>query len=668
MILRTEDALVRYLRTFNKERFTFDTETSQTRKGSALSYMGLTLCGVSLYDGINPPAYVEMNFSGTYKVKEPDPDYPRRKRDVVKEYTHTKGIDREVALAHLRPVFQDAKVTAHNAKYDGKVAKKFDFFNYELEHDTMLMSYVLDCNSPNGLKESTNRELKHKMTTFEEAVGQKPGNINWTTVDFDVFGQYACDDAYWTHQLREHFLPKIEAHNVGIPYYQLEIPNVEVLIDMETLGVEVDVEVLNDIAKEIRQQQGIVREKIFEEAGVEFNINSSKQLGEILFDRLGCPVISTTAKGARSTDDATMKELAYMGYDIAEWLSEYSKLEKILTGYAEGIPKMIDSDGRLRGSFNQAGTATGRFSSSNPNLQNQPNNEDFPIRQAFKARKGYGLIVCDWSTIEIRVMAHLSQDPVLIDILRNNRDIHQETATRISAVVAGLTVTRSQGKTLNFGVLYGMGADKLAYTLNTDLKKQVMKGKLTQQEYDERKLTKQQAQAIIDGYYKAYKGYKAWSDAMVDKASRNKFVRTFTGRVRPLPEFNNKKEYYSAARKTVNTAIQGGAGDLMKRNMVRLFKMFLEENLDAKLLMVVHDEFVIEAKLSKIHKIAKRVQWCMETVWPTCSVPIKAEVQCLRTWGGMKGHSGYIKKANYFTKLIKNRYGRLPVRGKTRIQ
>jgi DNA polymerase I len=637
MIIRTKEALLKYLSEFDAERFTFDTETAGWY-GSALQYDNIQLVAIALYDGVLSPATVEFNFKATYEVKEQDPDNKRRKVSVVKEYFYEDALEWDDVKDTIIELFNGAKVTCHNGKYDMKVAHKYGFWNFELEHDTMVMSYCDDCTTFNGLKETVKRELGIKMTTFEEAVGMKPSNIVWPDVNMNVLANYACDDVLYTHQLREHFLPRLKQKKVLYSYQQIEMPLVPVVTCMELRGVCIDVPVLEEISDRLRKRIAEVEEIIFDKCGVEFNISSNKQLGEILFERLGYPIIATTAKGAPQVNDAVMKELSYMGYEVADDLSEYSKLNKLLGTYAEGIPKMVAADGRLHGTLNQIGTETGRFSSSGPNLQNQPNNDEFPIREAFVATPGYGLIVGDWSTIEIRVMAHESQDEVLMDILREGRDIHQETTDKINSLT-GLNLKRGDGKTINFAILYRMGPESLMNSLNTGMKTQVRKGKMTEEEYHARKLTKDDAKGIIDGFKQAYRGFARWSYQCEQNARAIREVRTFTGRRRPMVHFGTQAEWKSV-NQVVNTKIQGGAGELMKRALILIPEMFKEKGYEAHLLLTVHDEVVIECRLDQIHACRRDVQHLMENIMPSCSVPILAEVGCFTTWAGMKTSKG----------------------------
>ena len=661
LILRTVAEVREYFAALDKKDFAFDTETASWY-GSALNMQHAQLVGISFCDGARNPAFLPVKFHSTHEALEADPNGGRKKLRVTHEYRSAFGLDWEEVKPLVVELFDGAGCTCHNGKYDGKVAQKYGFYNYRLVHDTMLMSFCLDCTTRNGLKESALRELGVVMTTFEEAAGQKVNNIDWSKVDMQQMAEYACDDAEQTYALREHFKPMIEQRELQSVYYKLEMPVVPVLVEMESRGVRVLPNLLHSLAAQMEGELHRHENTIYKLAGVQFNINSGKQLGEVLFDRLGLPVIKQTKGGDRSTDAGTLKELAYQGYDIADALLEQSKLSTLLNTYAKGIPKLLDPEGTLRGGFNQMGTETGRFSSSEPNLQNQPNNEDYPIRSAFVPRPGYGFIVTDWSAIEMRVMAHESGDPTLIRIFTEGRDPHQETTDGINASVPGLNIKRSQGKIANFAILYGMGPDSLQETLNAALKSEVRKGKITEAEYQAQRVTRKMAEDIISGFDKAYPVFAQWRDHVVQQAKTRGYVRTFTGRFRPIEEFNRKTkegvpymgkgDFGYGSRKAVNTKIQGGAGDLMKRNMVRLTDLFRNQGYDAHLLLVVHDEFVIECRLDQIHRCAKEVEVCMETVWPNCKVPIAAEVECLTAWSGMKGHSGYIREKSFVEQVL----------------
>jgi len=617
----------------------FDTETTGLKYEATSIDEEFQMTGISMWDWHNDPVFIEINFTATVNKKEQDPDNKRKKINVKYNYKHTKGIDWEVAKPYIVKILDGAQVTAHNGKFDYKVAKKYGFNVFNLLHDTMIMAYLIDVNAPKGLKDNSKRYLKETMTELDEIIDVK--NPDWFNVNFDEYGRYACADAFNTGRLEEVFLPILERKQLMNTYRVIEMPIIIPIAEMEMRGVKINPKILFDLSKQLHADKEELAKEIYAAAGCEFNIGSNKQLAEVLFDRLGYPCISTTDKGARSVDDATLKELSYRGYDVADLISDYNKLEKLLNTYVDKIPLLLDRDNRLHGNFNQTGARTGRFSSSDPNLQNQPKS-DKRVRSAFIADEGRKLLVLDWSTIEIRIMAHESRDAVLTKLLWEGADLHQATADSVSKLV-GLSLSRQQGKTLNFAILYGMGGDSLAYTLNAELKKKVRKGEITQEEYKKQAITVEQAEKIIDGYYIAYSGFADWSQREINKVKANDFyVRTLGGRIRQVNELKNRKTYGSGCRIVINTKIQGGAGDLMKLAIQQIDNAFKELGLDAHLLLVVHDEYVIDASDADYKEAYRVVEDIMVNIFPNCRVPIACDGGAYDNWA--KIGKDYMKK------------------------
>lgn len=626
------DELADFSDKFKADEFAFDTETT------SIQYMDLELVGLSLFDGSNPPVFVEFNFSSTYEVKLQDSDNKRRKIKVAKEYSRTDAIPVDEAIPYLKQIFTGKRVIMHNAKFDYKVAYKYGFSDFTIADDTMIMAFLFDVNTPNGLKYCSNRYLGHKMTEIHEALGFKVSNVIWPEVDFEKFAEYGCDDAVQTYNLREYFIDKLEEMELTALYRRVELKLIPIIAKSEILGVRIHKKQLKKFElradKELKERE----QNIYDLCGVEFNINSGKQLAEVLFDRLGYPVIAKTEKGTRSTDEATLKELSYRNFLVADQLLRYRKLTKLNNTYIKSIPSMVDADGRLRGSFNQIGARTGRFSSSQPNLQNQPNDKSYPIRSAFIPRDGYVFIVADWSTIEIRIMAHESNETALIKALKDGSDVHQETADRISKVT-GLPVTRQQGKTLNFAIIYGMGPDSLVQTINAGLKAQYHDGEITSHELRQRVLSSAKAKRIIDGYYAAYPEYAKWKKLKIRQATKRGYARTLGGRRRYIKELQVKHLRGNGERQVINSIIQGGAGDLMKLGAIKIDQMIMDRGYDAAILMYVHDEFVIEVKKSQAKECLVDVEYQMNNIYPECRVPIVCDAGIFSSWNEMKAGS-----------------------------
>jgi DNA polymerase-1 len=607
--------------------FAFDTETT------SLDYYSLKLVGISLYNPDFGQVFIQFNFFAKFFKKVQD--FENKRRKIVEEsiFNYKKGIEFNDAKPYLIKFFTGKKIIGHNTKFDYKVAYKYGFSDYIIEDDTLLMSYLIDVNSQHGLKETVKKYLNVEMTTLEEVLGNLK-QINWETVSFNDFADYAVADALYTYELKFKLLPLIEKYKLDNVYRKIELPIVKAVAGMEISGIEIDLRALKKISKKAHEKLFELSEDIFDLAGVTFNLNSPQQLAEVLFTRLKYKVVGYTKKGKLSVDESVLKFLMYSGSLIAEKLLEYRSLEKLVSTYADKIPLMVDEDNRLRGNFNQTGARTGRFSSSEPNLQNQVNSEEYPVRSAYIPKKGYSFVIFDWKTIEIRVMAHRSQDAVLLKILREGRDVHQETADLLTKL-SGVKITRFQGKTLNFAILYGMQMDSLAYNLNLEIQKKYSKI-LSKKELKNKLFTSKSAQKLIDTYYKMYSGFSQYGNSLVDNALKFGFVKTMGGRIRFVPELKHRSTYFAGRRIAVNTDIQGGAADLMKIGIRDTVKFIAEKNYDAKLLLTVHDELLFEVKNSQAQEFMKNAKLIMENIYPKFSVPILADSGIFKNWNEMK--------------------------------
>ena len=639
--INTIDKLRDLSETWKSKEFAFDTEFT------SLSYIEQKIIGLSMH---NPKegssVFIQFNFEDTYTTKEKDPKGGRKKVDVTHTYRKTDAIEFSEAKPYLEVLFEDAECICANAKVERKIFHKYGITNWRIKDDVNLMSWMLNVDTPSGLKDNAKAELNLSMPSYAETVKQKVGNIDWNEVNWDAYAEYGALDAFATWELREVFKPKIEKFSaLEQCYRKLELPLTYHVADSEIAGIRIDIGYLKKLSVEAGKAIDLAEQKIYDDIGVEFNINSSKQLAEILFDRLAYPVIKKSDKtGARSVDEGALKELAFKGYDIADDILEYRKLRKLKTTYLDSIPLKVDSDGRLRGSFNQQGAATGRFSSNNPNLQNMPNNEEFPVKRAFIPKDGYKFLVYDWSTIEVRIMAHESGDENMIRIFTEKRDIHQETTDSVNNLV-GLTLKRGQGKTINFGVLYLMGAESLAYMLNKQLRTEVKSGKISREDYDRNFVTEKTAQKIIDGYFNTYYGFAHFVKTETDAVKSSGWSWTLGGRRRPVPELRRAGQYGAGRRKAVNTPIQGGAADLIKLAIIKLAEMYVHEALDAETLLYVHDELVIEVREDQAEIASGLVKHVMENIFPNCKVPIAAEGGIYDDWAGLKqGAANKIKR------------------------
>lgn len=534
------------------------------------------------------------------------------------DYFFSKGIPMADIARICNSQFRRLRLIAHNVKFDSmiNVMNGIKDENCNFVADTLIMVHLYDPDLDMNLETRVKHDFGYAKKTFEQIIGKKWSKINWAIEGDELLEQlagYAGEDTYWETQLYYKYSKLLDSDAWSI-LRNIEMPMVKILRDAKIRGVLIDVPLLKDMGKVAQKSLDEKINEIYEEAGCVFNINSSKQKQQVFFEKLKLPVISTTKKGAPSTDAASAEKWAEMGYPIGKALVEYSELQKLLSGYINAIPNLVDSENVLRGDINSCGTKTGRCSSSNPNLQNQPNNHNFPIRQAFIPRPGYVFINYDYSQLELRVMAHMSKDEKFTDIFLHGRDPHGEVAKECG-------ITRKQAKTMNFGVLYGMGPETYMYRFG---------------------VTKEQALAMIDGYHNTYKGFARWKTATENFAKKNGYVKNLFGRIRRFTETTknpfdkiDKKKYFGELRQSVNTVIQGTGADIVKLATVAMCKEFLKRKLDAHFLLQVHDEVLIEARIDQMFEIERTVIDCMQNT-VKLSVPLIADGKIIANWGEMK--------------------------------
>ena len=532
----------------------------------------------------------------------------------------TKGIPMEVIAEICNQEYQRLRLMAHNAKYDSmiNVMNGIKDENCHWEVDTMAMIHSYNPALDMQLEKRVKADFGYEKQTFEQICGKKWNKINWAA-DGDrllpLLAAYAGEDTYWETQIYWKYKPLLNEDDWRI-IRKIEMPLINILRDAKIRGVLIDIPLMNDMGR--RAQEGLENclDEIYGIAGCVFNLNSSKQKQEVFFDKMKLPIVSYTKKGGSpATDSATYEEWAAMGYPIGEALVKYSELQKLISGYFNSIPQLVDDKNVLRGDLNSYGTRTGRFSSSNPNLQNQPNNHDFPIRACFIPRPGYVFVNYDYSQLELRVMAHMSRDPKFMEIFLTGRDPHGEVAKACG-------ITRKQAKVMNFGVLYGMGPDKYMRTFGVD---------------------KTRALQMIDDYHKTYDGFARWKTATENYAKKNGYVKNLFGRTRkfvettknPFDKTLDKKAYFSELRQAVNTIIQGTGADIVKLATIAMCAKFKELNLDAHFLLQVHDEVLIEARIDQMHDIERVVIDAMQNT-VKLAVPLIADGKILLNWGEMK--------------------------------
>jgi len=538
------------------ELFAFDTETT------SLNYMEAEVVGVSFSYEIGEAAYVPMAHDYL--------DAPEQ-------------LDRTWVLAKLKPLLESPqhKKVGQNLKYDKNVLVNHGINLQGIEHDTMIESYVLNSiGSRHDMDSLAEKYLGRQTIHFEDIAGKGAKQLTFNQIALDIAAPYAAEDADITLRLHHALYPQLEkiAGLKGV-YLEIDKPLVPVISKIERTGAMVDAHLLGLQSQELAERIIGLERSAYELAGEEFNLSSPKQLQVIFFEKLGLPIIKKTPKGQPSTAEPVLQELA-QDYPLPKLILEHRGLAKLKSTYTDKLPLLINpGTGRIHTSYHQAVTATGRLSSTNPNLQNIPirTDEGRRIRQAFIARKGYKLIAADYSQIELRIMAHLSQDKGLLTAFAAGQDVHKATAAEVFGVSLDEVSSdqRRKAKAINFGLIYGMSAFGLA--------KQI-------------KVARKEAQQYIDKYFERYPGVLEYMDRIREHAHEAGFVETYYGRRLYLPEINarNKMLQQAAERTAINGPMQGTAADIIKKAMLAVDAYLSSSHLDAQMIMQVHDELVVE--------------------------------------------------------------------------
>lgn len=534
------------------------------------------------------------------------------------DYFFERGIPMQDVADICNTHFKRLRLIAHNAKYDSmiNVMNGIKDENCNIVADTLIMIHLYNPELEKQLEKRVKADFGYEKPTFEVITGQKWNKINWARDGeklLEPLAGYAGEDTYWETKVYYKYLPLLDSDALRV-LRKIEMPMIKILRDAKIRGVQIDVPLLREMGDKVTPMLESYMNEIYEEAGCIFNLNSPKQKKDVFFNRMKLPIISKTKKGEPSTDANTYAEWADMGIEVGVKLQKYSELNKLNSGYIQAIPTLVDDDNVLRGDINSCGTETGRASSSNPNLQNQPNNHDFPIRCAFVPRPGYVFINRDYSQLELRVMAHMSKDKHFLEVFQKGEDPHGDVARRLG-------ISRKGAKVVNFGVLYGMGPDKLARTIDVPV---------------------ETAKKIIQvDYMRTYSGFAKWKEFTENYSKKNGFVKNLFGRIRRLPEATkspferDNKKYYSALRKAVNTIIQGTGADIVKLATIRMCEEFERRGLDAHFLLQVHDEVLIEARIDQMFEIEQIVIDCMEHT-TELDVPLTTDGKILTNWGEMK--------------------------------
>jgi DNA polymerase-1 len=521
-------------------------------------------------------------------------------------------------LERLKPLLEDEALekVGQNIKYEWIVLKRYGIELQGIEGDTMIASYLLNPTKHNhNLSETAREYLDRSVTDYKEVAGTGAKALTFDQIDLEKAKDYSCEDADVTLQLSQLLLPKLTEGGFKDLFDEVEMPLLVVLAKMEMNGVKIDIDLLNEFSKEMEIQLQQKEERIYTLAGEVFNINSSQQLGKILFDKLRLPVIKKTKTGS-STDVDVLTKLS-LQHELPLEILTYRNLSKLKSTYIDALPRLVHpKSGRIHTSYNQTVTATGRLSSSDPNLQNIPirSDEGSRIRQAFIPEKGRGIASADYSQIELRLLAHLSQDETLVEAFRREEDIHARTASEIFGVPMDKVAPRMrrEAKVINFGIIYGMSAYGLAQQLSIEPKI---------------------AQAYIDEYFKKVPGVQAYIEKSLEEARQKGYVTTLLQRRRYLPDIQSPTVAIRQAseRMAINTPLQGTAADIIKVAMIRIQRRIEELRLSTKMIMQVHDELVFEVPEEETQKALPMIQKEMEGVMEL-SAPLKVSIQSGKNW------------------------------------
>ena len=528
--------------------------------------------------------------------------------------------DKTAVLALFKPILEDPSIlkVGQNIKYDYIVLAKQGIRMQGMYFDTMIASYLLNPSQRgHSLDQLALNLLGHKTIKYDEVTGKGKNQILFSEVAMDTATPYACEDADLTLQLYEILKARIKENELTDLMTTLEMALVPVLAQMEMTGIIVDQEKLHALSKGFQLEMERVEKDIFALAGDTFNINSSQQLGHILFEKLKLPVQKKTKKKTGySTDIAVLTKLADH-HELPALILRYRSLGKLKSTYTDALQQLVHPEtGRIHTSFNQAITATGRLSSSDPNLQNIPirTEEGKKIRESFIPRAGWKMVAADYSQIELRILAHCADDAILIDAFTHDEDIHTRTATEVFQALPGMITDdlRRQAKAINFGIVYGMGAYKLSQELG---------------------ISRKMAQTYIDHYFARYAGVKRYIDETISQARETGEVTTLLGRKRKLDDINatNANVRGFAERMAINTPIQGSAADLIKLAMIRMDQALKTDGMETKMLLSVHDEILFEAPKDELDQLKGLIHKKMEGVFDL-KVPLKVNMDVGENW------------------------------------
>ena len=530
-----------------------------------------------------------------------------------------KQMKPETALSILKPVLESEGIRkiGQNIKYDMLVLKNHGVTLGGIYFDTMLAAHLLDASRGSyKLDELSRTELGHKMISYDDVTGKGKSRKNFAEVDIETAARYSCEDSDVALILSRKFLETLKKEGLWDLYRENVLGLVPVLCDMEFTGVSVDTAILGKMSEEFEKDLDSIETEIYEKTGVKFNINSTKQLSEVLFEKLGLPARKKTAKGAFSTDSEVLRGLSTI-HEVPRLILRHRFLSKLKSTYIDQLPRLINPvTGRIHTSFNPAGTSTGRLSSSDPNLQNIPikTGDGKRIRKSFVAKDGCVILSADYSQIELRLLAHFSEDPTLLEALRDDKDVHVATACEIfNASEDQITSEmRNLAKTINFGIIYGISAFGLSKQLGT---------------------TVSVSRNYINRYFDRYSEVKTYMQSSVEEARSRGYTETLVGRRRPIPELvsGNRVERGRGEREAINTPIQGSAADIINLAMIRIFRRLEEGEFRSKMILQVHDELLFEVYEAELEKLRTHIKNDMENAWEL-QVPLKVEMRAAKNW------------------------------------
>ena len=590
--LLTEADLNRWMEKLKQAKlFALDTETDN------LDYMAANLVGISFALENGEAAYLPLQL-----------DY----------LGAPKTLEKTTTLTLLKPILENPVIqkVGQNFKYDLTIFARNGIDVQGVAFDTMLESYVLNSTGRHNMDDLAKRYLGHQTISFEEIAGKGKNQLTFNQIPLEQAAEYAAEDADVTMKLQQVLWEKLSKEpTLEKLFKEMELPLLGVLSRMERRGVLIDSDALFLQSNEIANRLSKLEEQAYVLADQPFNLASTKQLQEILFDKLGLPVIQKTPKGAPSTNEEVLEELAF-SHELPKVLVEHRGLSKLKSTYTDKLPQMVNPQtGRVHTSYHQAVTATGRLSSSDPNLQNIPirNEEGRRIRQAFIAREGFTVVAADYSQIELRIMAHLSQDQGLINAFTQGKDIHRSTAAEIFGVALDEVTSeqRRNAKAINFGLIYGMSAFGLSRQLG---------------------IGRADAQSYMDLYFKRYPGVQTFMHDIREKAKAQGYVETLFGRRLYLPDINssNGMRRKAAERVAINAPMQGTAADIIKRAMIQLDQT-LQNDPDIAMIMQVHDELVFEVRSEKVAFYSELIKTQMESA-TNLVVPLIVDVGQGNNW------------------------------------